>query len=347
MRYLMVLGVMAVVGPTAACGQATKPASAADVWAVVDDREIRQADVEKAYRRVAPPPASPDEELAAKLSLVDELITQQVLLSRARALKIEVTDAEVETAFAERKRNLTDEAFQQQLKERNLTVDDMKLALRGELITDRVLDREVTAKIAVSDQEISDFYNRNRGQFNVAETQYRVAQIVITPTREAQVSNRLKDDAGTPEEAARKAQMLMERLKGGTTFSQLAADYSEDPQSAAQGGDLGYISASQLAKAPAELRTVVAKAEPGNVSVVSAGGAHTLVLLVAREPAGQRELSTPAVRDGIRTTLRERKEQLLRAAYITASRGDAKIANHLARLIVDGQVKPAAPAPAK
>jgi peptidyl-prolyl cis-trans isomerase SurA len=91
---------------------------------------------------------------------------------------------------------------------------------------------------------------------------------------------------------------------------------------------------------PPALRDIVLKAEPGNVSVASAGGAHTLVLLIAREPAGQRELSVPAVRDGIRTTLQDRKEQLLRAAYITSARNGAKIVNHLARLIVEGQVKP-------
>ena len=123
-------------------------------------------------------------------------------------------------------------------------------------------------------------------------------------------------------------------------------DYSEDPQSAPQGGDLGYISESQLQQIPPQLRDVVLKAQPGNVSVLSANGAHTLVLLVAREAAGQRELSTPAVRDGINTQLRERKEQLLRVAFLTALRNDAKIANYLARQIVDGAAKPAAPAPA-
>jgi peptidyl-prolyl cis-trans isomerase SurA len=343
-RFVILLG--AIIGLTGAC-RSTPGAPAADVWAVVDDHQIRQADVEKAYRRVSPQAAqaaSPEEELAGKLSLVDELITQQVLLDRARALKIEVTDAEVETAYGERKRNLSEEAFQQQLKDRGLNVDDMKQALKAELSADRVIDREVTAKVAVTDQEISDFYNRNRAQFNVAETQYRVAQIVITPVRDPQIRNRLKDDATSPEEAAKKAQMLMGRLKAGSTFSQLAMDYSEDPQSAPQGGDLGYIAASALAQVPAQLRDVVLKTEPGNVSTVGVGGAYTLVLLVAREPAGQRELSTPAVRDGINSNLRERKEQLLRVAYITAARNNARIVNHLARMIVDGQVK-ATPAP--
>jgi peptidyl-prolyl cis-trans isomerase SurA len=347
-RLSIVVGLAAVLAVTG-CGQGAKAPATSDVWAVVDGHEIRKDEVDKAYRRVAPQSpqtASADEELGAKLGLVDELITQHVLLARARALKIEVTDAEVETAYGERKRNLSDAAFLEELKARNLTVEDMKQSLRDELVTDRVMEREVKSKISVSDQEISDFYNKNRAQFNVPETQYRVAQIVITPMRDQQIRNRLKDDAITPEEAARKAQMLMGRLKGGTAFSTLAMDYSEDPQSAPQGGDLGYISESQLAQVPPQLRDVVLKAQPGNVSVLSAGGAHTLVLLVAREPAGQRELSTPAVRDGINTQLRERKEQLLRVAFLTSLRNDAKISNYLARQIVDGAAKPAAPAPA-
>ncbi len=337
----ILLGAVVASGAVSACRQGAAPAAGPDVWAVVDDRQITKTDVEKAYRRVAPQagkPTSSEEELAAKLNLVDELITEEILLRRARALKIEVTDAEVETAYGERKRNLTDDAFQKELKERSLTGDDMKQALRNELLTDRVIEREVTAKIAVGDQEIKEFYERNKAQFNIPETQYRLAQIMITPVR-GQVRNRLNDDAGTPEEAKRKADSLMERLKTGSSFSQLAMDYSEDPQSAPQGGDLGFISASQLAKVPPQLRDSVMRAEPGNVSLVGGGGVYTLVLLVAKEAAGLRELSTPEVRDGINTTLRDRKQQLLRVAYITTWRNNAKIANHLARQISEGQIK--------
>jgi len=335
----------------AACGSSSSsPASVGDdVWAVVNGRQIRQADVEKAYHRLKPQTAAqptPEEELAAKFGLIDELITQSLLVERAAAQKIEVTDAEVETAYSDRKRNMSDEAFQAELKQRGLTADDLKHALRDELIANRVLDREVIAKIAVTDAEVGDFYQRNRAQFNIPETQYRIAQLVITPTREPQLRNRLNDDAATPEEAARKAQMLMEKLKSGTAFSQLAADYSEDPQSAPQGGDLGYISASQLAKLPPALRDAVLKTEPGTVRTLSAGGAHTLVLVAAREEAGQRDLSAPSVRDGITNTLRERKVELLRAAYITSLRDRAAVVNHLARRITEGSVKAAAPTPA-
>jgi peptidyl-prolyl cis-trans isomerase SurA len=346
-RPAVILIALLLSTAAAACGGSGAPAAAGDdVWAVVNARQIGKAEVEKAYSRLKPQATAqptPDEELAAKFSLLDEMITQALLAQRAAALKIEVTDAEIETAYSDRKRNMTEEAFQAELKQRGLSADDLKRSLRDELLANRVLDREVLAKIAVSDAEVSDFYQRNRQQFNVAETQYRIAQLVITPQADPQLRNRLGDDAKTPEEAARKAQMLMEKLKGGAQFSQLAADYSEDPQSAPQGGDLGYISASQLAKLPPALRDAVLKTEPGTVRTLSAGGAHTLVLVAAREDAGQRELTAPSVRDGITNTLRERKVELLRAAYITSLRDSADLVNYLARRIADGSVKPATP----
>jgi len=100
------------------------------------------------------------------------------------------------------------------------------------------------------------------------------------------------------------------------------------------------------------LRDAVLKKTPGTVSVATSNGAYTLVLVVAHEPAGQRDLSTPGVRERITEALRARKEQLLRAAYLTTARTDAQVANHFARRLVESQGKmpgsqPAAPASGK
>jgi hypothetical protein len=75
--------------------------------------------------------------------------------------------------------------------------------------------------------------------------------------------------------------------------------------------------------------------------VASAGnGAFTIVLVVAREPAGQRDLSTPGLKDQITNTLKTRKEGLLRAAYLTALRTEASVVNHLARRVVQNKGTP-------
>jgi peptidyl-prolyl cis-trans isomerase SurA len=331
---------------------ASAPAPSPNAWAVVNGHEITRDEVEKAYRRAAPTPGqqlSEEEAYTAKLNLLNELIVQDLLLAKARELKIELTDTELENAYNEAKKNIPDAAFQQELKTRNLTAEDMRDDLRRNLLAQKVVEKEITAKAAVTDSEITAFFEANRAQFNRQEDAVRIAQIVITPVRENQRTNRNGDDATTPQEAQAKAQMVMARLKQGESFAELARDLSEDPQTGPRGGDLGFVPISALRGAPPALRDAVLKAEPGTVNVVSAAGGHTIVLLVAKETAGQRELKDPAVQERITGTLKARKEQLLRAAFLGAARDDATVVNYIARQLVQGQgkmpagVMPAAP----
>ena len=66
------------------------------------------------------------------------------------ALKIEVPQSELDSAYAERKKNLSDANFEEELKKRNLTADDMRDTLRRELVVKKLLDQEVTGKVAVT-----------------------------------------------------------------------------------------------------------------------------------------------------------------------------------------------------
>jgi parvulin-like peptidyl-prolyl isomerase len=152
---------------------------------------------------------------------------------------------------------------------------------------------------------------------------------------DANLTNRSGDDATTPQAAAAKAQMLMERLKSGAAFGDLAAGYSEDAETAPRGGDLGLVPVSRLKELPPALRDAVLNKEPGSVSVASVGGGYTIVLVVSHEKAGQRDLSTPGVREQIMNGLRGRKEQLLRAAYLTQVRQEADTVNYLARRLLE------------
>jgi peptidyl-prolyl cis-trans isomerase SurA len=327
------------LGVAAACS--AKPggpaAVSADAVAVVDGREIKKDDLEKAYRRATDPASTPlaDEVLTTKITILNDLIMQDLLLAKAKALKIEATGAEIEAAFADRKKSMPADAFATQLATRHLTEADVKETIRRELTAQKVIDHEVTAKISVSDAAIADYFTAHRAEFNLAEPGYRVAQIVITPVRDEQITNRQNDDATTPEAAARKVKMITDKLKAGAHFSDLAMDYSEDPQSAPQGGVLGLITASQLQQAPAAVRTAVLKAEPGQINQVSIGGGYSLVLLIAKEPPGQRTLGSPGVRDNIVSTLREREQELLQLAFVTAVRNDATVMNLLAKQVAD------------
>jgi peptidyl-prolyl cis-trans isomerase SurA len=339
--------------PWIACRSATTPPSAvsADTWAVVDGAEITRDEVEKAFRRLdAAQTISDEEALNAKLNVLDDLIVQQILIAKAPALKIEVPETELDTAYNEAKKNIPDAAFQQELTRRNLTAADMRDGLRRELLAQKVIEREVGSKVTVTEQDVTTFFNANRAQFNFPEDAYHLAQIVVTPGPDPQGTNRTGDDATTPQAAAAKAAMLMERLKGGVPFRELATDYSEDPESAPRGGDLGLVPFSQLKQAPPALRAAVLQTTPGNARVVNEGGIHRIVFVARHERAGQRDLASPGVREQITQALRARREQLLRTAYLTSARTDADVVNYLARRVVEGQGKapsfgPATPQP--
>jgi peptidyl-prolyl cis-trans isomerase SurA len=341
-------GALAVLAGACRSTPAVPRPVSADTWAVVDGREIRRAEVEKAYRRTAPssPAPSDEEALTAKLGLLNDLIVQNLLVAQAAKLKIEITDADLDKAYNDGRKNIPDEQFQQELTRRNLTAAEMRDGLRQDMLMQKVLEREVLSKVTVTDQDIAEFFAANRAQFNRTEDAYHLAQIVVTPGRDPQVANRSGSDAATPQEAAAKVEMLVGRLKEGAAFGDLAADYSEDPESAQRGGDLGFIPVSALQRAPAGLRDAALKTEPGSVRVVTTGGTHTIVLMVGREAAGQRDPGMPDVRDRIATALRSRREQLLREAYLGALRSDATVVNHIARQVLAGQGKIPSLAPA-
>src|SRR5262245_34905776 len=266
----VLLSVFVLASFTWACKATPAPPAAAPVvsentWAVVDGRTISRESVEKAYQRTqdTSQPLSDDEALTLKLNVLNDFIVQDILLAKAADLKIAVTDAEVDTAFNDAKKNISDEAFQQEVTRRGLTAADMREGLRRELLSQKVIAQEVGSKITVSDKDVNDFFAANRAQFNLPEEAYHVAQIVVTPVRDPQIANRSGDDATTPQAAAAKVAMLMERLKTGAAFSELAVGYSEDPESAPRGGDLGLVPVSRLKQAPPALRDAVLNNAPG------------------------------------------------------------------------------------
>jgi peptidyl-prolyl cis-trans isomerase SurA len=323
------------------CNKQTQHAP--DVWAVVNGKEIKRDEVEKYYRtRVNPEGQEPSQEesLSLKLNVLEELINNEILLERAKKLNLEASDGEVEDKFTELKSPYTEDEFQRQLRGGGVSVDDLKRDLRRQLSITKLMNREVVAKIAITDQDVADFYNTNKAQFNVAEPQYRIAQIVVTPRKEPQLRNRKNDDATNEAEAQRKVKMLMDRLNSGADFAQLAMDYSEDMNSAATGGDLGYLPESALNQSDPALKKMVVGLKPGQVSPpIQVKEGYRILKLITRESPGLRGISDPQVQQTIRDTLRNRKEQLLKAAYLAIARDEARTTNYLAQRVIESAGK--------
>jgi peptidyl-prolyl cis-trans isomerase SurA len=313
-----------------------------DVWAVVNGTEIKRDEVEKYYSSRFNPEnqqeTSPEEVLSGKINVVEQLINNEILLERAKKLNLEASDGEVEDKFTELKSPYTEEEFQKKLKDGGMTVDDLKRDLRRQLSIQKLLNREVAAKVTVTDKDIDEFYNANRSQFNNPEPRFLISKIEITPRKDPLVRNRKNDDATNEPEAQRKAKMLEDKLDSGADFAQLAMDYSEDPNTAATGGDLGYIPESALNAPQTDplLKRAVLSLKPGQVSPPILLHDRILILkLVAREAAGQRGVNDPQVRQMVRDTLHNRKEQLIRNAYLEVARDEAHVSNYLALQVIE------------
>jgi peptidyl-prolyl cis-trans isomerase SurA len=206
--------------------------------------------------------------------------------------------------------------------------------VRDSLLVEKLINKEITSRVSVSDSEVAEYYESNKASFNVPETQYHLAQILVTPARDPQLRNLAGDDAKTPAAAERKIKALSMRLRQGEDFEKLAQAYSEDPNTVSGGGDMGFIPASALAS-QSKIRMALQSLKVGQVSgIIRDTEGYHIVKILGREDAGQRPLSDPRVQNSIRQSLMNTKEQLLKTAYIEGLRDQARVSNYLAGEIV-------------
>ncbi|HUA20019.1 MAG TPA: peptidylprolyl isomerase [Bryobacteraceae bacterium] len=309
-----------------------------NVAAMVNGRVITFTDLDKQYEAQfmsATERPSDDQMMIQKLEVLRTLVDNEIMLQRAEKLGLMATDADVESKFAELKAPYTQEEFQKQLAARKMSADDMKAQLKRDLSITKLFNKEITSHISISDKDVTDFYNANKSSFNFPEPQVHLAQILVTPTPDPNVRNLKNDKAQNEEQARKKIEMIAARLKQGDDFMALAQNLSEDPNTAPNGGDLGFVPESALEKANPDIRKVIQAASPGQITpVVKTAEGYRIFKIYSKEPAGQRELSDPRVQQNIRETLINRKDQLLRAAYYEVARDEARVVNYLAQSIV-------------
>jgi peptidyl-prolyl cis-trans isomerase SurA len=316
-----------------------------DVMATVDGRKIFRSDVDKYYdNQVASAQQTPSGEQATalRLNILRQMIDDEILMRRAEKLGLLATDDEVDRKFNDIKAPFTQEEFDKRMQDRKITVTDFKRDIRRSITVDKVIKKEVSSKINVTDQDVSDYYKAHKAEFNLIEPQFHLAQIMVTPAPNPQVQNQ-NDKAQNDADARKKIQMIENRLDSGDDFATLAMRYSEDPETAGNGGDLGTVPESGLKGTDPATRDTVMKLKPGQYSpiigVVNPATRQAvgfrIVKLVSKEPAGQRDLSDPRVQQAIHSQLFDRREQLLKAAYYEVLRDSAKVENYYAKKVLD------------
>jgi peptidyl-prolyl cis-trans isomerase SurA len=339
---MLVVGSGALLASMSACHRSLSP----DVMATVNGKQIMRADVEKYYQaNLGDNPQRPSAEQAdiVRLNILRQMIDDEILWQRASKLNLAASDEDVNAKLTEMKAPYTQDEFDRQLKARNITMDDLKRDLRHQLTKTKLLNKEIESKINITDAEISNYYAVHKAEFNLIEPQYHLAQIAVTSAPAQQTGNLQNNKASGDADAKKKIQELYKRLDNGEDFGAVAQNFSENPNTASNGGDMGFIPESQL-RSEADVYAAVGKLKPGEITAIlpvyngSGSGrravGYAIYKLMEREPAGQRELNDPRVQQVIRQGLRDSHAQLLQNAYFETLHNAAKVHNYFAEQIL-------------
>ncbi|WP_334268172.1 SurA N-terminal domain-containing protein [Edaphobacter sp. HDX4] len=318
----------------------------ADVMATVNGKAIMKTEMDKAYEAqlgdAQQQQQKPTREQAdsLRLNVLRQLIDEEIVEQRAAKMNLTATNEEVDAKLAEMKAPYTEEQFNEKLKASNHTLDDVKHDIRRTLTINKLLSKEIDSKISVTDADVTNYYNAHKSEFNLLETQYHLAQIQVTGFPSDQPGNLQNSKAMNDAEAKKKIQALKNRLDSGEDFAALAMNFSERADTSSSGGDIGFVSESQM-KADPSVYSAITKLKPGQITEIlpvldvqtRRPVGYAIYKLISREPAGQRELSDPRVQQAIRQQLHDGRSQLLKSAYFEMLRDQSKVENFYAEQI--------------
>jgi len=131
-----------------------------------------------------------------------------------------------------------------------------------------------------------------------------------------------------------KAAQLLRQIQGGADFAAVARDYSEDPASAPNGGDLQFQPLQALDSLDPKLAQAVQRMRVGETSpVIETKYGFHIVKLLEKDAGGQKDLGDPRVQAQVRQVIFNRKDQTLKNAFSEMARNKAKVTNYLAERI--------------
>jgi len=342
MKSLLLSASLAGLLLTASCG--SDSSASANVVARVNGKDITAAQLDKQVQMQLngqEQPASPEELQDLKLQVLNNMINNQILLEQAAAANLSSSDAEVDVKFNEFKNQYpTTEKFQEVLKEQKMTVEDIRNELRKTLTIDKLVNKEITSKISVSDAEIKAFYDKNKEQFNLPEA-FHIAHILITPVADPELKNEKNDDAKTADEARQKAARLLRDIQSGRDFGVVAKESSEDPSSGPAGGDLNFQPLQAIENIDPRLSQAVTKLRVGETfpQVIETRFGFHILKLLEKDAGGQKGLTDPRVQANVRQTIFNRKDQTLKNAFSESARNKSTVVNYLAQRILDSAGK--------
>jgi parvulin-like peptidyl-prolyl isomerase len=305
-----------------------------EVAARVGSREITLKQVDSTIKQQLDAGASnasmsPAELVAARLSVLDNLIQEEALYQKAQKDNLVPDDNKVNQEVQKRKQDaqVTEEQYQSQIKQAGFTEDEVKDKIRRELAINALRERERTRVNAPTDGEIEKHYNDHKSEF-VAERGADISMIVVTPVNNG-------GEAG----AEQKIRGIYEQLRSNSDFATVAAQKSEDQASGLRGGRLGFASEAQLRQTfpsrpdvPAKLMALNDGQYTEPIKDNLAGAWY--IFKLNRKQEQPQNLTLNDVRTDIINTITQQRQQVLLNALVMVTLAETTIKNLLAERIV-------------
>jgi peptidyl-prolyl cis-trans isomerase SurA len=247
------------------------------VIAIVNDEAITQHEVDDAKRVVltkmkqqnVEPPA-PD---VLEKQVLERLITERSLMQYAKETGLRIDDTQIERAIQRiaQDNKLSPEEFKKALALEKISYAKYRDDVRGELVVQRLREREIESRLTVSDTEVDHYLATLKAQ-NTGDSEYQLAHILVLVPEQA--------NADQIEARRRRAEEALRAIKNGAEFGQVAAGFS-DANDALRGGNLGWRAGARL---PTVFADQVRTMKAGEVSPVlrSASGFHIVKLIDRR-----------------------------------------------------------------
>ncbi len=152
------------------------------ILARVNDRLITNSEFQKRMVAASHAPQASTDLMQIKREVLEDLIREKLLEERAKEMSVSASDEEIETAVERVKRqyNLaTDQEFDAALASSNMTREDLKRQMRQTIILQKVIGRDVTSKLEISEDMLRLEYERQKEKLYRVPESARVAEIVI------------------------------------------------------------------------------------------------------------------------------------------------------------------------
>jgi len=213
-----------------------------------------------------------------------DLIDQALLIQRGKDMGL-TADVELVKRLDDIRKQLKLESMEDLEKAaaaQGVSYEDFKENVRGNIITQQVIGKEVGGRIQITQEEGRAYYEAHKAEFERPE-QVRLSEILVATQASAPEGGDAaqNSDAQALAAAEQKARELLAQIRGGASFEEVAQKNSTGP-TAAQGGDLGYFKRGDLA---AELENSVFALEAGDVSDVTRTRQGFIILKVTEHHA--------------------------------------------------------------